>query len=49
LAFEFRCGKLPDLLGLTLAMAGAEGIVGNELCLGRKVGYLPGAKLLVLA
>ncbi len=49
LAFEFRCGRLPDLLGLTLMMAGVEGIVGNEICVGRKVGYLPRRELLVLA
>jgi len=49
LPFKFRCGRLPELLGLTLAMAGAEGIVGNELCLGRKVGYFPRRGLLVLA
>ena len=49
LAFEFRCGRLPDLLGLTLMMAGVEGIVGNEICAGRKIGYFPRRQLLVLA
>ena len=49
LAFEFRCGRLPDLLGLTLMMAGVEGIIGNEICAGRKLGYFPRRQLLVLA
>lgn len=49
LAFEFRCGRLPDLLGLTLMMAGVEGIVGNEICAGRKIGYFPRRQMLVLA
>ncbi len=49
LTFEFRCGRLPDLLGLTLVMAGVEGIIGNEICVGRKLGFFPRRKLLVLA
>lgn len=49
LAFEFRCGRLPELLGLTLAIAGVDGIVGNEICVGRKIGYFARRRLLVLA
>ena len=36
-----RCGPLPDLLGMTLAAAGANGILGNEIVSGRQVGYFP--------
>jgi hypothetical protein len=46
---SMRCGRLPELLGLTLAMAGASGIVGNEVCLNRRVGYFPRRRQLVLA
>lgn len=49
LSFEFRCGQLPDLLGLTLAMAGVEGIVGNAICVGRKVGFFARRRMMVLA
>jgi hypothetical protein len=48
-AFEFRCGRLPDLLGLTLVMASVEGIIGNEICAGRKLGFFARRQLLVLA
>lgn len=43
-----RCGRLPTVLGMTLLLAEAEGIVGNELLLGRRVGYFPRRRLLVL-
>ena len=49
LAFELRCGTLPGLLGMTLAMAGTSGIVGNELFAGRVVGYFPRRRQLVFA
>ncbi|MGD9975152.1 MAG: hypothetical protein AB7S77_18985 [Desulfatirhabdiaceae bacterium] len=29
--FSLRCGTLPDLLGMTLMMADADGIIGNEI------------------
>lgn len=47
-AFELQCGRLPDLLGMTLMMAGTEGIVGNEILSGRTVGYFPRRGILVL-
>lgn len=43
-----RCGALPELLGLTLAMAGVDGIVGSALFTGRRVAYLPRRSRLVL-
>ena len=43
-----RCGSLPTLLGLTLSMAGTQGIVGNEILATRVVGYFPGRRLLVI-
>jgi hypothetical protein len=45
---KLRCGRLPGLLGTTLMLAGVEGIVGNELLSGRRVGYFPRRRLLVL-
>jgi hypothetical protein len=39
--FQVRCGTLPGLLGMTLMMADAEGIVGNSILTGRRVGYFP--------
>jgi len=38
---KLRCGRLPEILGMTLMLAGTEGIVGNELLRGRRVGYFP--------
>jgi len=46
--FHLRCGRLPGLLGMTLALAGADGIIGNAILLDRVVGYFPRRGLLVL-
>ena len=46
--FSLRCGRLPDLLGMTLMMAGTQGILGNQLLHDRKVGYFPRRKTLFL-
>ena len=42
-----RCGSLPELLGMTLMMAGVEGIVGNEVLIDRVVGYFPKQRQMV--
>lgn len=47
--FTLRCGVLPGLLGMTLTMAGTEGIIGNEIVLDRVVGYFPRRHQLVIA
>ncbi|MEY3232076.1 MAG: hypothetical protein RL689_2165 [Planctomycetota bacterium] len=39
--FTLRCGTLPDILGMTLMVAGVRGIVGNAILRGRTVGYFP--------
>lgn len=44
--FSLRCGRLPDLLGMTLGLAGVAGILGNECLQGRKVGYFPRRRVL---
>lgn len=36
-----RCGKLPDMLGMTLMMAGTQGIMGNQILHDWIVGYFP--------
>ncbi len=41
IAFTVRCGTLPGLLGMTLAMAGTQGLIGNEILLNRTVGFFP--------
>lgn len=43
-----QCGKLPDLLAMTLSMADTSGIIGNELLLERVVTYSPRRNLLSL-
>lgn len=47
-AFTLRCGALPGLLGATLMMADAEGIVGNQILCNRIVGYFPRRRALAL-
>ena len=47
--YQLRCGQLPPLLGMTLMLAGAGGIVGNEILLGRTVGYFPRRRRLHLS
>ena len=34
-------GKLPDDLSASLALANTKGIIGNELVMGKRVGYFP--------
>jgi hypothetical protein len=46
--FVLRCGQLPPLLGATLLMAGAAGIIGNEIFVGRRVGYFPRRSVMLL-
>ena len=41
------CGSLPGLLGETLMMASAQGIIGNEIMKDRVIGYFPDSKQLV--
>ena len=45
---ELRCGRLPDLLGMTLMLAGTGGIIGNEILRGRVAGYFPRRQRLIL-
>jgi hypothetical protein len=46
--FKLRCGKLPGLLGVTLMLAGTDGIVGNAIIRDRTVGYFPRRREMVL-
>ena len=39
--FNLRCGRLPELLGATLMMAGTSGIVGNAVMMDSVTGYFP--------
>lgn len=48
-AFALKTGKLPELLAMALMLGSADGIVGNELLLNRKVGYFPVSKQMVIA
>jgi hypothetical protein len=43
-----QCGKLPDLLAMTLSMADTSGIIGNELLIDRVVTYSPRRNVLSL-
>jgi hypothetical protein len=46
--YKLRCGSLPGLLGMTLMMAGVEGIIGNAILHDRVAGYFPRRQKLVL-
>lgn len=48
LEFQLECGRLPEMLGLTLSLIGVEGILGNEFFREIKLGYLPRHKQIVL-
>lgn len=48
-AITLRCGTLPGVLAMMMAMAGTTGIVGNELLRQRKVGFFPRRGLLCIA
>lgn len=37
--FELCCGSLPGMLGMTLSMAGVDGIIGNEIISDHVLGY----------
>ncbi len=43
-----RCGVLPEAIASTLAMAKAQGIIGNQLLLDRRVGFFPRQGALML-
>ncbi len=45
--FTLRCGRLPEPLAGTLAMASAQGVIGNEILAGRTVAYFPRRRLLI--
>ena len=47
--YPLRCGQLPTLLGMSLKLAGTQGIIGNELLQGRVVGYFPRRRRLILS
>jgi hypothetical protein len=48
ITFELQCGKLPELLAMTLMMANTTGIVGNVILQNRVTGYFPRRNELVL-
>jgi hypothetical protein len=48
LEFQLECGRLPEMLGLTLSLIGVDGILGNEFFRELKLGYLPRRKQIVL-
>lgn len=48
LEFQLECGRLPEMLGLTLSLIGVDGILGNEFFREIKLGYLPRRKQIVL-
>jgi hypothetical protein len=39
--YQLKCGSLPGLLGMTLAMAGVDGIIGNEIMHNHVIEYSP--------
>ena len=46
--FSLRFGQLPELLSATLGLAGASGIVGNQVLLDRCFGYFARQKQIIL-
>jgi hypothetical protein len=48
LSFTFRCGILPEVLGLSVSMANAQGVIGNSIMKGRILGYFPRRSLLTI-
>lgn len=46
--FTLRCGSLPSALRASLMLADTDGIVGNEILVGRTVGYFPRRRLMVV-
>ena len=47
-SFRVRCGVMPDFLAALMNFAGAEGIIGNELLLDRRICYCPGTGKLII-
>lgn len=46
--FTLRFGKLPNLLGAALMVAGTQGIIGNQILRNRTVSYFPRRRVLIL-
>ena len=47
--FLFNKLGLPGILGMTLGIAGVEGIIGNKILMERTLGYFPRRRLMVLS
>ena len=47
--YDLSCGSLPELLGMTLKMAGVDGIIGNAVLKSHVVGYFARRQIVVLA
>lgn len=41
ISYPLQTGELPSLIGMSLSLAGAEGIIGNEIMTNRRIGYFP--------
>ncbi len=39
--YLLQTGELPTLVGMSLSVAGSEGIIGNEIMIHRQIGYFP--------
>ena len=39
--YLLQTGELPTLIGMSLSLAGSEGIIGNEIMTHRRIGYFP--------
>jgi len=47
-SFTLHSGRLPGILGATLEMASAQGIVGNEILRHRTLGFFPRRRVMVI-
>lgn len=39
--YSLQTGELPTSIGMSLSVAGSEGIIGNEIMASRRIGYFP--------
>ncbi len=39
--YSLQTGELPALIGMSLSIAGSDGIIGNEIMTDRRIGYFP--------
>lgn len=48
ISYSLQTGELPTLIGMSLSLAGSDGIIGNEIMTDRRIGYFPRRRAMLI-